>query len=77
MSKIFSLIVWTLFGLKISDTQCGFKIFKKPYCNSIFKDAKINGWAYDVEILALAKQKNLKIIEFPVIFKPSHRNSKL
>ena len=77
MSRTFSFVVWLLFGLNLTDTQCGFKIYKKPFCDEIFKNAKIKGWAYDVEILYNAHKKGLKIAEFPVTFIPAERDSKI
>ena len=77
LSKTFSMMTKILFGLSVTDTQCGFKIFKKPYCDDIFKNAKIQGWSYDVEILYSAHKKGLKIAEFPVHFVPAERDSKI
>ena len=53
-------------GLKINDTQCGFKIFHKASVSSIIPKTKINRWAIDVEILTIAKNKNLKVGIAPV-----------
>ncbi len=53
-------------GLKINDTQCGFKIFSKKSVNRIIPKTKINRWAIDVEILTIAKNQNLKIEIIPV-----------
>ncbi len=76
-SNFFSMTVRLLLGIQVSDTQCGFKVFKKPQCDSLFVSAEIDGWAYDVEILALAVRKGLKIGEFPVTFVPEERPSKI
>ncbi|MDI6734189.1 MAG: glycosyltransferase family 2 protein [Patescibacteria group bacterium] len=50
------------------DTQCGFKCFSEEAAEKIFKLVKINGWAFDVEILFLAKILGLKIKEIPVVW---------
>lgn len=54
-------------GLKISDTQCGFKLFKKS-SKIIFKKLKINRWGWDFEFLFLANKNKLKIKEVGVIW---------
>ena len=51
-------------GPKLSDTQSGFRIYPLP--ESINLNAKARRFAFEVEILALAKWHNIKIIEVPV-----------
>ncbi|HEC91526.1 MAG TPA: glycosyltransferase family 2 protein [Candidatus Atribacteria bacterium] len=50
----------------ILDTQCGFKGFTKKAAENIFKETKINGFAFDPEILVIAKKFGYKIKEIPV-----------
>ena len=45
----------------IWDTQCGFKAFRDFAAEKIFSAAKINRWAFDVEVLALARRFGYKI----------------
>jgi hypothetical protein len=52
----------------ISDTQCGFKLFRTPVAKSLFATSKVNGFAFDVEVLAHAQRRNLRIIELPVLW---------
>jgi dolichyl-phosphate beta-glucosyltransferase len=54
---------------EIADTQCGFKMFKKEVIEKVFPICKINGFAFDPEILILAKKKGYKIKEVPVYWK--------
>ncbi len=66
MGKTFNKIV-KLFVLKgITDTQCGFKGFKKEIANVIFSETKIEGFGFDVEILYLASKSNYKINQISV-----------
>jgi dolichyl-phosphate beta-glucosyltransferase len=37
----------------IWDTQCGFKAFRAEVAVRIFSDTKIEGWGFDIEVLAL------------------------
>lgn len=66
ISKAFLLFNGLVTGLKYSDTQCGFKLFKKENTISIFKNQKIDGFAFDIEILLKAKNKGLIIKEIPI-----------
>lgn len=56
------LIQWlTIPGIK--DTQCGFKAFSYEAAQNIFPKLTINGWGFDIELLALARHLGLKIHE--------------
>lgn len=54
---------------KIEDTQCGFKCFKREAAEKIFPKCKINRFAFDPEILVVAKSLGYKIKEIPVLWK--------
>lgn len=45
----------------IWDTQCGFKAFRAEVAERIFSQTTIEGWAFDIEILAVARAANYKI----------------
>lgn len=68
MGKFFPIMVRMIVTNKFRDTQCGFKLFKKDIAKNIFKEQKITGFAFDVEILYKALLKNYKIKEVPVIW---------
>jgi dolichyl-phosphate beta-glucosyltransferase len=63
---IFRGIVHTLVPLHVTDSQCGFKAFSAKATEIIFPRQTIMRWAFDVEILALARRFNLKIQELPI-----------
>jgi dolichyl-phosphate beta-glucosyltransferase len=48
------------------DTQCGFKAFRRAAAREIFSRARIDGFAFDTEILLLARQRGLRVDELPV-----------
>ena len=56
-------------GVNLADFTCGFKGFKKNAAKYIFKKTLINRWAYDSEILFLAKKFKYKLTEIPVEWK--------
>ena len=66
MGKMFNKIVKVLLMGDFEDTQCGFKLFKGEIARTLFREAKINRFAYDVEILARALRKGFSIIEVPI-----------
>jgi glycosyltransferase involved in cell wall biosynthesis len=69
MGRIFNMLVRGITGLKFRDTQCGFKLFRKDSTQEIFKQQKTNGFGFDVELLFLAKRKNLTVIEVPITWR--------
>jgi len=64
--RIFNLLVRLLTGLPFWDTQCGFKAFRIDVCRPIFEAARIDGFAFDVELLCLAHRAGLRMREIPV-----------
>ena len=66
MGNTFNLIVQSLLLPGIKDTQCGFKLFKAPLAKELFAVSRQRGFAFDVEVLYLAKRKGLKISEVPI-----------
>ena len=58
----------------IRDTQCGFKAFTAEAARNLFSSATINGWAFDLEILALARRRGFAIEEVGVEWKDDNRS---
>jgi dolichyl-phosphate beta-glucosyltransferase len=48
-------------GTDIEDTQCGFKMFSEEAAKICFSKLTIQGWGFDVEILAIAKANDLNV----------------
>lgn len=61
MGRIFNLFVQLLAGEGITDTQCGFKAFRREACEEVFSRQKLNGFAFDVEVLMLARLLGYKV----------------
>lgn len=55
-----------LFGLKVKDTQTGIKFYKADFIKKIVDKLTVYGYAFDIEILALAGSMKASIIEMPV-----------
>lgn len=66
IGRCFALFVNFLALGGIGDTQCGFKMFRREAAMAIFSRQKIDGFAFDVEILFIARRLSLTIAEIPV-----------
>lgn len=64
--RAFNLLVRLATSLPFWDTQCGFKAFRLEVCRPILEAAHIDGFAFDVELLYLARHAGLRIREVPV-----------
>lgn len=68
--KVFSFCYYVmlkvLFGLKCHDTQTGLKLYRGSLIREIAPLRRIDGYAFDIELLALASKKKAKLIEMPV-----------
>ena len=65
---VFSWLVKCLFGLDLTDTQSGFKCFTAAAADEVFSRQTIDGFAFDVEVLALARRQGFRIAELPTQF---------
>ncbi len=65
-SALFNGAVQLLALPGIKDSQCGFKAFRREAARRLFGAGRIDGWAFDVEILFLARRLGLRIVEAPV-----------
>ncbi|MDO8729223.1 MAG: glycosyltransferase family 2 protein [bacterium] len=66
-SHLFSFGMHAIVGLKqFSDTQCGFKFFRRTAADDVFGRQRIDGYMFDVEILYLASKARYRIAQVPV-----------
>ena len=63
---IFKIIIKFLFNITLSDTQCGFKLYRSKTAKKLFKEIVTNGYMHDIEICLIAKRMKLKIHDLPV-----------
>jgi glycosyltransferase involved in cell wall biosynthesis len=66
VGRIFNTLIRVLALPELNDTQCGFKCFKAAIAEDLFRDIKITGWSFDVEILYLAQRRGYRIVEIPI-----------
>lgn len=67
--RFFNLIVRALHLPGIKDTQCGFKLFSAAAAEAAFRDSRLDGFAFDVEALVLARRAGFRIREVGVTWR--------
>jgi dolichyl-phosphate beta-glucosyltransferase len=50
----------------VADTQCGYKFFEASVAKQLFGHTTLDGFAFDVELLALAQAWGIEVVEVPV-----------
>jgi glycosyltransferase involved in cell wall biosynthesis len=66
VGRLFNLFVQRLVLPGIEDSQCGFKMFTAKAVQAILPHATVDGWAFDVEMLAIARANGLRVVEVPI-----------
>lgn len=66
MGKVFTWLSNVLICPGVSDFTCGFKCFRADATSAIFSRMLEDGWAYDTEVLFLARRLGFPIRELPV-----------
>ncbi len=66
IGTMFIFFIKIFFRINLSDTQCGYKLYKTVYAKKIFKKIFTHGYMHDIEICIIANKLNLKIKELPV-----------
>lgn len=66
MGRIFNHLVRTVAVPGIDDTQCGFKAFRRGAALDLFGQQTVTGWAFDVELLYLARKYGYLVRELGI-----------
>ena len=66
MGRVFRLMVRLLAAPGLADTQCGFKCFRAEAAIELLGRQRLQGFAFDVELLFLARKLGLRVIEVPI-----------
>ncbi|MEK7874397.1 MAG: dolichyl-phosphate beta-glucosyltransferase, partial [Chloroflexota bacterium] len=64
--RVFNLFVRMAAVPGIQDTQCGFKCFRAEAAQALFPLQRLPGFAFDVEVLFLARRAGLRVVEVPI-----------
>ena len=75
-SRMYFSMISMIAGIKVSDSQCGFKVYRRDAGKKLFAQLETKGFAFDLEILMRATRQGYKIYEMPVKI-ISHSESKI
>jgi glycosyltransferase involved in cell wall biosynthesis len=64
--RFFNLVMRAVTGLKIHDTQCGFKLFRQDAARAIFSRQQLERFGFDAEVLFIGQRLGLRAVEVPV-----------
>jgi dolichyl-phosphate beta-glucosyltransferase len=67
--RLFNLLVRLVALPEVRDTQCGFKLFTGEAAEGVFAVARLDGFAFDVEALFLARHQGRRLAEVPVVWR--------
>lgn len=65
-SAVFREVVKRVVSREVTDTQCGLKIFSRSAALAIFSRTTIDGFAFDAEVVLLARRLQLSVRRVPV-----------
>jgi len=66
MGRCYNRLVRTFTAIRLRDTQCGFKGYRAAAGRQLYQLSTVDGFGFDVEVLALASRLRLRIVEVPV-----------
>jgi glycosyltransferase involved in cell wall biosynthesis len=64
--RVFNTLIRLLVLPNLQDTQCGFKCIRAKVARDIFPYQTLTGWAFDVELLYIARHHGYQIVEIPI-----------
>lgn len=73
--NVFNAAVRLLTGLRLRDTQNGFKLFPTEATRQLLAEQTCPGFAFDVELLMRADREGLRIAEVPILYLHDPRSS--
>jgi hypothetical protein len=66
-SFFYFMLVRSLFGLPVRDTQTGIKLFKREVLEQVLPRVLVKRFAFDLELLANVHHFGYRIVEAPVV----------
>jgi len=64
--RVFNTLIRLLVLPTLQDTQCGFKCIRADVARDIFRYQTLTGWAFDVELLYIARHHGYRVVEIPI-----------
>lgn len=69
VSIVFILLCRWLMSEPLSDVFCGFKLFSAAAAQDAFGEATVDGWAFDAEVLALARAAGYRVVPCGIVWR--------
>jgi dolichyl-phosphate beta-glucosyltransferase len=68
ISRVFRAVMtsWMHVPPSLTDTQCGFKIYRGDVARQLYAECGTDGFMFDIEIILRALRRGYRIAEFPV-----------
>lgn len=72
-SRGLNILLKIVLGMKIDDSLCGFKFFRKKTIENLVKISSDNkGWFFCAELMLRAERQGIKIKEIPVVWRDDY-----
>ena len=68
-SRGFNILLRALMGIKVNDTQCGYKIMRADYAKSAFDKISVSNTFFDVALFYYMKKEGARSVEIPVRYR--------
>ena len=75
VSRSYNRLLERAFGWGISDAQCGFKAVRAEAARELLPNVRDDGFFFDTELLAMARAKDMRIEQIPVIWRAGERST--
>lgn len=66
LGRGFTGITRLLLAPEVRDFTCGFKGFRREAARTVFERSALNGWAFDAELVTIARVQGLRLSQIPV-----------
>jgi dolichyl-phosphate beta-glucosyltransferase len=66
VGRVYNTLIRLLAVPGLQDTQCGFKCFRGPVAEDLFRRQTLPGWSFDVELIYIARRRGYRILEVPI-----------
>lgn len=73
---VFRALTRVLVTTGVRDTQCGMKAMRRSFSSTLVRESRVDGFAFDVEWLAIAFRRRARVVEIPVCWE-DRRGSRL
>jgi glycosyltransferase involved in cell wall biosynthesis len=67
MGRVFRTAVHAIVPIDVNDTQCGGKMYTAEAAKDLFGRATLDGFAFDAEVLFIARRRGYRVVETPVV----------